>query len=129
MPDKSILSRNIEALWRESGLSQAEFGARFNSNNKSVWAYINGKNIKPSADFLFELCNYYQIDIEFLKSRLVKLKGGKVSNYTAQKDKADLILSSIKLIREIQEDSNSKIQAQLDILEKLTKSLPRNKRQ
>jgi len=128
MPDKSILSRNIDSLWKDSGLTQAEFGNKFNSNQKSLWAYINGSNIKPAADFLFELCNYYQIDIDFLKSRVVKIKGGKVTNYTAQKDKTDQILAAIKAIREIQEETNNKIQLQLNALEKLTKSLPSNKR-
>ena len=100
MPEKSILSRNIDSLWKDSGLTQAEFGTKFNSNQKSLWAYINGSNIKPAADFLFELCNYYQIDIDFLKSKLIKIKEGKIVNYPKSQDKKKALLDELEKMKE-----------------------------
>jgi transcriptional regulator with XRE-family HTH domain len=100
MPVKSILSRNIDAFWKDSGLTQGEFGTKFNSNQKSLWAYINGSNIKPAADFLFEICNYYQIDIDFLKSKLVKIKEGKIINYPKSQDKKKALLDELEKMKE-----------------------------
>ena len=105
---KTILSENIRALYKSSGLSQAEFGAKFGSNAKNIWAYIHVGS-KPNGVFLQNLCNHYNIDIDFLTNTQIRMtKDGDIANRPKYGDRVNRLKKRVeKLLAEHDEFSKS----------------------
>lgn len=74
-----VLSQNLKTLYQASNLSQKEFGERFGSNQKNIWAYLNN-GTEPNGTFLLKLCQYYGFDINYLTT--VKITVNTAGNIT-----------------------------------------------
>ncbi len=64
---KSAISRNLAALRREKGVTQAELAERFNYSDKAISRWEHGDTL-PDINVLCELCEFYGITLNDLIS-------------------------------------------------------------
>lgn len=75
-PQNAITAHNIKFLRLKEGLTQKEFGKKYDSNQKNVWAYEKGTN-KPKGQVLLNISKGTGIAPEILLT--VKLRKDKVT--------------------------------------------------
>jgi transcriptional regulator with XRE-family HTH domain len=74
-----IISHNIKLLREIDGTTQGEFGEKYGSNQKSIWAYEKG-NVAPKSKFILALSKGVGISEDVLLT--VKLKRDRTGNIT-----------------------------------------------
>lgn len=62
-----IISENLIFLRKKSGMTQLEFGEKFNYTDKTVSRWENG-SIIPSVDVLKQIADYYGVTVDYLIS-------------------------------------------------------------
>ena len=60
-----IISKNLTFLRKKSGLTQIEFGEKFNYTDKTVSRWENG-TIIPSVETLKQIADYYGVTVDYL---------------------------------------------------------------
>lgn len=127
-PENEISAHNIRLLRQMEGLTQADFGKKYQINKKSIWAYEKG-NAKPKPQFLLELSRGVGIAPDILIT--VKLKTdrtGKIINLPSKELQVQKIRAELKSLVDSYKNATEqffkgilKINERLDMIEKQVK--------
>lgn len=128
-PQNAITAHNIKLLRLNEGLTQKEFGKKYDSNQKNVWAYEKGTN-KPKGQVLLNISKGTGIPPEILLT--VKLKKDRVTgaiiNLPSKEKQVQQMRTELKtLIAEFEKAQKTffkgliKMTERLDIIEKQLK--------
>ena len=60
-----IIAENLIFLRKKSGMTQLEFGEKFNYTDKTVSRWENG-SIMPSIDVLKQIADYYGVSVDYI---------------------------------------------------------------
>ena len=65
---KIIVAERIAELMREEGLNQVNLAEKVGVKQNSISSWLSGKK-EPSITSLWLLCNYFDVDIDYLVGR------------------------------------------------------------
>lgn len=97
-PGNEIISHNIKLLREIEGLGQSEFGIKYGSNQKSIWAYEAG-NSKPKSNFILNLSAGTGITPEVLLSlKLKKDRHNRITNIPSKDQEIQTLKNELKAL-------------------------------
>ena len=65
---KIIVAERIAELMREEGLNQVNLAEKVGVKQNSISSWLSGKK-EPSITSLWLLCNYFDVDLDYLVGR------------------------------------------------------------
>ncbi len=83
---REIIGENLAELRKKKGLTQFELAEKFNYSDKAISKWENGSTL-PDIEILYQLCEFYDVSLDYLTHKEDKQKYIKDTNKTLLKNR------------------------------------------